>query len=146
MKDSFTLALNELPHGAEFRFVDNLLELVEGKRAVAVYRLRGDEFFLAGHFPGQPMMPAVLMVEALAQVAGMAAQTDPAGPKLSDLRLTAIRSIKIYGTAVPGDLLIIESEVMGRMGGLLQAGGRVLIGEKVVAEGQVTLSGKLAGG
>lgn len=134
-------ALQSLPHGPAFRFVDSLTRLDPGKSAIGTYVLRGDEAFLAGHFPGQPILPAVIMVEAIAQVAGVALQSDPAIPPLPDLRLTAIRSVKILGTAVPGETLHIEAEVQGRMGNLVQALGRVRVGERIIAEGQVTLSG-----
>jgi 3-hydroxyacyl-[acyl-carrier-protein] dehydratase len=135
------LALQALPHGPEFRFVDTLVTLDPGKSAVGTYLLRADAHFLKGHFPGQPLMPAVLMVEALAQVAGVAAQTDPVIPALPDLRLTAIRNVKIYGTAFPGETLHIAATVQGRMGHLILASGTVRVGDRIVAEGQVTLSG-----
>lgn len=136
-----TAALQLLPHGPGFRFVDSLSNLEPGKSAAGTYLLRGDEAFLAGHFPGQPLMPAVLMVEAMAQLAGIAAQTDPEIPAMPGLRLTAIRLVKIFGAAFPGETLHIEAEVQGRMGNLVQATGRVLVADRVLAEGQVTLSG-----
>lgn len=140
-EDALQEALKALPHGTEFRFVDQLKDLEPGKKAVGVYRLKGDEVFLKGHFPGMPIMPAVLMAEALAQVAGIAAQTDPSIPALSDLRLTAMRAIKILGAAAPGDELVIEAEIQGRMAGLVQAAGTVKVRENVLLQGQVTLSG-----
>ena len=136
-----TAALQSLPHGTGFRFVDALEELEPGMRAIGTYLLRGDEAFLAGHFPGRPMLPAVIMVEAIAQVAGIALQSDPDIPPLRDLRLTAMRNVKITGTALPGETLHIEAEVQGRMGSLVQAAGWVRVGERLIAEGQVTLSG-----
>jgi 3-hydroxyacyl-[acyl-carrier-protein] dehydratase len=134
-------ALQSLPHGPAFKFVDSISALDPGKSATGIYLLRGDEAFLAGHFPGQPILPAVIMVEAIAQVAGIALQSDPAIPPLPDLRLTAIRNVKILGTAVPGETLQIQAEVQGRMGNLVQALGRVRVGDRIVAEGQVTLGG-----
>jgi 3-hydroxyacyl-[acyl-carrier-protein] dehydratase len=133
--------LKSLPHGPEFRFVDSITALDPGKSATGVYRLRGDEAFLAGHFPGQPILPAVIMVEAIAQMAGIALQSDPAIPPLADLRLTAIRNVKILGTATPGETVEIEAEVQGRMGNLVQAHGRIRKGARILAEGQVTLGG-----
>jgi 3-hydroxyacyl-[acyl-carrier-protein] dehydratase len=134
-------ALQSLPHGPAFKFVDSISALDPGKSATGVYLLSGDEAFLAGHFPGQPILPAVIMVEAIAQVAGIALQSDPAIPPLPDLRLTAIRNVKILGTAVPGETLQIQAEVQGRMRNLVQALGRVRVGDRIVAEGQVTLGG-----
>jgi 3-hydroxyacyl-[acyl-carrier-protein] dehydratase len=134
-------ALQALPHGPGFRFVDALTRLEPGMLAAGTYLLRGDEAFLAGHFPGQPILPAVIMVEAIAQVAGIALQTDPDIPPMPDLRLTAIRNIKIHGTAIPGETLQIEAEVQGRMGNLVQAAGRIRVSGRLIAEGLVTLSG-----
>lgn len=134
-------ALAALPHGPEFRFVDDLTDLNPGLSATGTYLLRPDAPFLLGHFPGQPILPAVLMVEAIAQLAGVAAQSDPIIPPLTGLRLTAIRGVKIYGTAVPGETLTLEATVQGRMGSLLQATGKVSVGDRLIAEGQITLSG-----
>ena len=64
-------ALARLPHGPEFRFVDRLLELDPGKSGAGEYRVRGDQPFLRGHFPGDPVFPGVLMIEGMAQTAGV---------------------------------------------------------------------------
>ena len=60
-------ALSSLPHGPEFRFIDELVELIPGASAKAVWKLKGSEEFLRGHFPDAALMPGVLMIEALAQ-------------------------------------------------------------------------------
>lgn len=135
-------ALAALPHGPEFRFVDEVLALEPGRSVTARYTVRGDEAFLAGHFPGAPLLPGVILVEALAQAAGIAAQSGDGGP-LENLRLTAIRGAKILGSAVPGQTLEIQARVVGRLGGLIQAEGGIVLagsGEKVLSA-QVVLSG-----
>ncbi len=114
-------ALRALPHGPEFRFLDRLLELEPGVSGLGEYRVRGDEPFLRGHFPGHPLMPGVLLVEAGAQLAGVVAQTDPGFAPLDDLKLAAIRAAKITGSAGPGRVLRISARVTGRMGPLIQA-------------------------
>ena len=137
-------ALAALPHGAEFRFVDRLVSLRPGAEAEGRYRVRGDEAFLAGHFPGRPMMPGVILAEAVAQLAGVVAQTDPEVPAMADLRLTALRNVKILGAAVPGDELVIRAEVTGRMGNLVLAEGEVEVERgAALATAVVTLSGEL---
>ena len=136
-------ALKSLPHGPEFRFVDELTALDPGKSASGTYVLQESAHFLKGHFPGRPMMPAVLLVEAIAQVAGVAAQTDPVIPAMQDLRLTAIRSVKVYGGALPGETFCIEASVQGRMDNLILASGKVSVEGRLLAEGQVTLSGQV---
>src|SRR5947208_17052741 len=109
-------AVAALPHGPEFRFLDRLLSLVPGQHGVGEYSLRGDEPFLRGHFPGQPMMPGVLLLEAAAQLAGTVAQSDPNVPPMPGLKLTAVRGSKILGTASPGEVIRLEARIMGPLG------------------------------
>ena len=135
-------ALTALPHGPEFRFVDRLTALNPGKSGAGEYRIRGDEPFLSGHFPGNPIMPGVLMVEAAAQLAGTVGQCDPAIPPLKNLKLTAIRNAKILGTAEPGEVMTIQAEVTGRMGNLIQAQTSVSAGERMLLKADVVLSGE----
>ncbi len=142
MNEAFERALHHLPHGPEFRFIDQLLELEPGVRGVAEYLLRGDEVFLCGHFPGQPIMPGVLLVEAAAQLAGVVAQSDPSREPLKELKLTAIRSAKILGAVVPGQTNRFEACVVGRMGGLVQAAISAHAGSNLVLQGEVALSGR----
>jgi 3-hydroxyacyl-[acyl-carrier-protein] dehydratase len=134
-------ALDRLPHGAEFRFVDRLLELEPGKSGVGEYRVRGEEAFLPGHFPGEPLMPGVLLVEAVAQLAGVVAQSDPTVLPLPGLKLTGLRQVKILGSARPGETLRIEARVVGRLGRLIQAQGQVKVKEQVVPTTELTLAG-----
>ena len=77
MESSWKKSLDTLPHGPEFRFIDALTQLEPGKSGSGEYKVRGDEPFLRGHFPGQPIFPGVLLVEAAAQLAGTVAQSDP---------------------------------------------------------------------
>jgi 3-hydroxyacyl-[acyl-carrier-protein] dehydratase len=137
----FAEALKNLPHGPEFRFVNRITDLEPGVRGAAEYKLRGDEPFLKGHFPGEPLMPGVLLVEAAAQLAGVVAQCDPNHKPLEGLKLTAIRGIKILGTAKPGQTIHLEATIAGRMANLVQARVRALVDGKPVLEGEVTLSG-----
>src|SRR3954454_14499121 len=102
-------ALKLLPHGPEFRFIDRLSKLDPGKSGAGEYTVRGDEPFLRGHFPGQPIFPGVLLVEAAAQLAGTVAQGDPQIQPLAGLKLTAMRGIKILGTARPGEVINVEA-------------------------------------
>jgi 3-hydroxyacyl-[acyl-carrier-protein] dehydratase len=135
-------ALASLPHGPEFRFVDRLLSLEPGKAGVGEYRLRGDEPFLKGHFPGQPLFPGVLLVEAAAQLAGTIAQSDPHIPPLPGLKLTALRGVKILGTARPGEVIRLEATILGRLGNLVQAKANASVNDKIVMQAELTLSGE----
>lgn len=134
-------ALQSLPHGPGFRYVDALISLEPGKCGTGTYAVKGDEAFFTGHFPGNPIMPGVIMIEALAQLGGIIAQTDPLVPPLADLRLTAVRNAKINGSAVPGEILELAATVSGRMGGLIMIEGTVTCCGTVIVTAQVTLSG-----
>jgi len=139
--DLLQLAMKSLPHGPEFRFVDRLLSLEPGRSGVGEYRVRGDEYYLRGHLPGEPILPGVLLVEAGAQVAGMVAQEDPANPSLPRLKLTALRAVKILGTARPGETLRIEASITGRLGSLVQAEVSAFVANARVMSAELTLSG-----
>ena len=134
-------ALQALPHGPEFRFLDRLTSLDAGKQGRGEYRVRGDEPFLRGHFPSNPMMPGVLLLEAAAQLSGVVAQSDPKTGALPNLKLTALRAVKILGSAVPGDILMLETKIVGRLGLLVQAHATASIGGHVVMQAELTLSG-----
>jgi len=135
------LAMRSLPHGPEFRFVDRMISLTPGVRGVGEYKVRGDEYFLRGHLPGEPIMPGVLMAEAAAQVAGMVAQEDPANPRWPRLKLTALRAVKILGAVRPGDTLCIEAVVTGVLGNMIQAQVSASVAGAKVLVTEVTLSG-----
>jgi 3-hydroxyacyl-[acyl-carrier-protein] dehydratase len=133
--------LESLPHGPEFRFLHEIVALTPGKCGEAGYHISGEEEFLKGHFPGHPIMPGVLLIEAIAQLGGVVAQSDPAHEKLSDLRLTSVKNAKILGTAGPGETLTINAQVEGRMGSLIQLSGTVSAPAGKIASATVMLSG-----
>ena len=134
-------ALRSLPHGPEFRFLDRLISLVPGKEGVGEHRVRGDELFLRGHFPGEPLFPGVLLIEAAAQLAGVVAQSDPAVPALTGLKLTAVRNAKILGTARPGECVLLKARLAGRLGTLVQATVEATVQGSVVLTAEITLGG-----
>lgn len=141
MADELSKALSFLPHGPEFRFLDRLVSLEPGKSGAGEYLVRGDESFLRGHFPGQPLFPGVLLVEAAAQLAGVVAQSDPQIPPLPELKLAAMRGIKILGTAKPGEVIRLEVQILSRLASLVQARVAASVNGQVVMQGEVTLSG-----
>jgi 3-hydroxyacyl-[acyl-carrier-protein] dehydratase len=145
MNDPLKSALQSLPHGPEFRFIDRLISLEPGRSGAGEYLVRGDEPFLRGHFPGEPFFPGVLLVEAAAQLAGTVAQSDPALPPMSGLKLTALRGVKILGSARPGEVIRLEARVIARLGNLIQSQASAWVGDRLVLQAELTLSGDLAG-
>jgi 3-hydroxyacyl-[acyl-carrier-protein] dehydratase len=139
--DDLQRALNFLPHGAEFRFLDRLTNLNPGQSGEGEYKVRGDEPFLRGHFPGEPIFPGVLLVEAVAQLSGVVAQSDPKIPPLKNLKLTALRNVKILGTAKPGEIILLEAKITGRLGNLIQAQATAKVGGEIILTTELTFSG-----
>ncbi len=122
-----------LPHRPPFLFVDEIVELVPGRSARAIWRLTGDEWFFSGHFPGRPTLPGVLMCEAIAQVGALAVLGDDrfAGKLPLFGGLDRARFRRQVG---PGDELVLEC-TMGRMSARAGKGsGRALLNGDVATE------------
>ena len=138
----FVQALSSLPHGKEFWFVDEIQSMEPGISGTATWVMKGSEDFLRGHFPGMPIMPGVIMIEALAQLTGVVVQSARLGNPLQDVRLTAVRQFKILGTISPGEQLQIQVKVDAIMGGLIQASGSLTkMDGTMIGTGSIILSG-----
>jgi 3-hydroxyacyl-[acyl-carrier-protein] dehydratase len=129
-----------LPHGPEFRFLDSITRMEAGKSGTAVYKVRGDEDFLKGHFPGNPIVPGVILIEAVAQLAGCVGQAGRATP-LKNLKLAGVRNAKISGTAATGQTIELSASIAATMGNVFQASGTAVVDGKVVLQTDVILAG-----
>jgi len=128
-----------LPHRYPFLMVDRILELQEGKRAVGIKNVTINDGFFRGHFPAKPVMPGVLMVEAMAQVAGIALLTnDTSKGKLA--LFMAVNNVKFRKVVVPGDQLVMEVVIIKKKSRVAIARGIAKVGDAVVAEADITLS------
>lgn len=139
--DQLRSALACLPHGPEFRFVDRLTSLEPGRKGEGVFVVKAEAAWLKGHFPGEPIMPGVLLAEAIAQLAGVVAQCDPVAGSLPNLKLTALRNVKILGVARPGDTICLKAEITGRLGNLVQARGTADLNGIRLAQAEAVMAG-----
>jgi len=125
-----------IPHRHPFLLVDRIVELEEGKRAVGIKNVTVGEPFFQGHFPGYPVMPGVLIVEAMAQVGAVALMKLPeyAG-KLAFF--AGIDRVRFRQQVRPGDRLRIETEFLKIKGTIGKAVGRAFVGDRLAAEGEL---------
>jgi beta-hydroxyacyl-ACP dehydratase FabZ len=104
--------LKVLPHRYPFLLVDRILELEPGVRVVGIKNVTFNEEFFQGHFPGNPVMPGVLIVEAMAQVAGLGLLAPVPEAERKLLYLTSVDRCKFRRPVVPGDQLVIEAHMV----------------------------------
>lgn len=126
-----------LPHREPFIFIDTVVEVQPGASAVCSKTFKPDEPFFRGHFPGNPIVPGVILTEALAQTAGIAAGGSDA--KKSYL-LSTVRMMKFFSPARPLDEISLHAEKSGGVGGLLQFAVKAQVRGEVVAEGTIVLN------
>lgn len=123
-----------IPHRYPFLLVDRIIELEEGKRAVGIKNVSGNEPFFQGHFPGYPIMPGVLIMEALAQVGAVVLLKMP--EYAGHLAFYAgLDEVKFRRQVVPGDQLRLEIALTKLKRGIGIAEGKAYVGEELAAQG-----------
>ena len=132
-----------LPHGHPFIFVDRVLEVEPGKRAVGIKNITQNEEVLRGHFPDQPIMAGVLIVESLAQIAGIALNTDKPQADAAKTGLVAIRDMKFKKLVQIGDQLVVTATLTTNLGPLAQFAVKAERGKELIAEGELVM-GRIA--
>ena len=120
-----------IPHRDPILLVDQVVELEREKRAVGIKNVTGDEPFFQGHFPGHPVMPGVLIVEALAQTAGLMLSEE--GNEMLPLFM-GIDKARFRRPVVPGDQLRLEVEVIRLRRNVCKAQGKAYVGDELAAE------------
>ncbi len=124
-----------LPHRAPFIFIDEVVELQPGEAALCRKVFPPEEPFFRGHFPGDPLVPGVILTEALAQTAGIAA-----GQPGRSFRLTAIKGMKFPGAVRPAEMIELRARKVAVVGGLWQFDTEARVAERTVASGVIVLS------
>lgn len=125
-----------IPHRYPFLLVDKILEVEPGKRCVGIKNVTANEPFFQGHFPGNPIMPGVLIVEALAQTGGIAAALVQENKDKLGV-FTGIESMKFRKQVVPGDTLKLEAEILTLRRGLAKVKVKATVDDQVAAEGEI---------
>jgi 3-hydroxyacyl-[acyl-carrier-protein] dehydratase len=138
-------SLDWLPHRPPMRLVEQIVELVPGAEARCARRTAPSDWYFQGHFPEHAVVPAVVLVELVAQTGGLAAgagESAESGAPVQ-LRVAALGPFKFPAAAGPGMQLEARARVVGRMGGLVKVEGEVTADGRLVAAGAVTLAAVL---
>ncbi|CAB5657703.1 (3R)-hydroxymyristoyl-[acyl-carrier-protein] dehydratase [Comamonas aquatica] len=139
--------LKQLPHRYPFLLVDRVVELESNKRIRAIKNVTFNEPYFMGHFPGRPVMPGVLMLEALAQAAGLLA-FDAMGQVPDENNIyyfVGIDSARFKRPVEPGDQLILEASIDRVRGGIWKFKGVARVGEEVACEAELMCTMRYVG-
>ena len=131
--------LDILPHRQPFMLVDTIEELEPGVKAVGKKCVTYNEPFFAGHFPGEPVMPGVLIIEALAQVGAVAILSMPEN-KGKIAFFGGIKEARFTGKVLPGDVLKMETEIIKMKGPIGVGSAKAYVEGKVVAQAELTFA------
>lgn len=130
-----------LPHRHPFLLVDRIVEVETGKKIVGIKNVTINEPFFPGHFPGHPVMPGVLIIEAMAQVSGILAYLSSDESVRSKITyFVGIDNARFRKPVVPGDQLRLELEVIGCKRGIWSFNGRAFVDGTPVAEAELKLT------
>ena len=138
--------LERLPHAFPFRMIDRILEIEKGKKAIALKNISIDEPYFLGHFPKEPILPGVLIVEAMAQTGGLAFESSFEKEEEGIPVLARIEEFRLKRKVIPGDQLIIEAEVLHVFSGMAKVKVLARVEGDIVAEGMLVLAKRLAEG
>ena len=136
--DSLQEILKTLPHRYPFLLVDRVLEVVPGERLLALKNVTFNEPYFVGHFPGHPVMPGVLILEAMAQSGALlAGKTDPESVQGRLVYFMTIDKVRFRKPVVPGDQLHLELTLMKRRRDVWRFAGKAYVGKDLVTEAQL---------
>ncbi len=128
-----------IPHRQPFLLIDTIEEVEEGKRAVGKKCVSYNEPFFAGHFPNEPVMPGVLIIEAMAQVGAVAILSRPEN-KGKTAYFAGINNAKFKNKVLPGDVLELELEIIKEKGPIGIGKGTARVNGKLAASAELTFA------
>ena len=135
--------LDLLPHQPPMRLLEEITSVIPGEQAVARRVAKLEDFYFQGHFPQNPIVPAIILVEMVAQAGGLAAGAplDDNSQPILNLRVAAIGPFKFPAAARPGMMLEATARLTGKLGGLYKIDGTVTADGTLVATGTLMLAG-----
>jgi 3-hydroxymyristoyl/3-hydroxydecanoyl-(acyl carrier protein) dehydratase len=137
--------LRFLPHRPPFLFVDRITAFKSGVSIKGIREIRADEYFFSGHFPGKPVMPGALILDALAQTSGLLwgftrEAENQNTPQTSVLFFLASANVKFINPSFPGDTLELTAFAKESFGSLLSYDVEASVGRKIITKGRLTLA------
>jgi beta-hydroxyacyl-ACP dehydratase FabZ len=133
--------MQRLPHRYPFLLIDRIVRFVPGQEIVALKNVTMNELFFQGHFPAKPVMPGVLIIEALAQAGGILAAESRGPAKQGEIiYFMGMDAVRFRKPVVPGDQLMLEARVLKMRSRVAKMAGRALVDGQLVAEAELMAS------
>ena len=133
--------MEKLPHRYPFLLVDRIIKLIPGDKIVALKNVTINEPFFQGHFPGKPVMPGVLIIEAMAQAGGILAyETAPSEKRNRLIFFMGMDKVRFRKMVLPGDQIILEAKILKFRSKVAKMAGTATVDGQLVAEAELMAS------